>query len=121
MNEREFFNSLNQNETYYVLLSENELPVKEKEAAEIDNGFGFIAIGFSIAIGIGIWLWRSRCQKVESDRLQLFRNSTKTNCTKCRFFDNNSYLKCAVHPTKVLKKEARECSDYIPRERKFFR
>ncbi len=58
MNEREYFNGPNRNENYYVVLSQNELPVKEKETAEIDNGLGLIAIAFSIALVIGIWLWR---------------------------------------------------------------
>lgn len=120
MNEREYFNNLNRNETYYVLLSQNESPVPEKEATEVDNGLGLIAIGLSVSLGIGIWLWRSRWQKVESDRSQ-FRDSTQTNCSQCRFFNKNSYLNCAVNPTKVLKKEASECSDYVPQERKFFR
>jgi hypothetical protein len=33
-------------------------------------------------------------------------------CRKCRFFSSNPYLRCAVHPSIVLKPEARDCSDY---------
>jgi hypothetical protein len=35
-------------------------------------------------------------------------------CYNCRFFSENFYLKCAVHPCTVLTAEASECSDYEP-------
>ena len=36
------------------------------------------------------------------------------SCKKCRFFVDNVYLKCAVHPTTALTKQALNCSDYWP-------
>ena len=33
-------------------------------------------------------------------------------CRNCKFFDDNSYLNCAVHPSIVLTKQAVNCSDY---------
>ena len=33
-------------------------------------------------------------------------------CNNCRFFSNNYYLKCAVHPSIVSTKQALDCSDY---------
>jgi len=35
-------------------------------------------------------------------------------CGTCRLFNNNHYLKCAVHPSVVLTKQALNCSDYLP-------
>ncbi|MCU0533070.1 MAG: hypothetical protein MUD14_04130 [Hydrococcus sp. Prado102] len=40
-------------------------------------------------------------------------------CRKCRFFSSNPYLRCAVHPSIVLKAEAKDCSDYWPINGKF--
>ncbi|MBD2306441.1 hypothetical protein H6G17_13065 [Chroococcidiopsis sp. FACHB-1243] len=40
---------------------------------------------------------------------------SQSPCRKCRFFFNNPFLKCAVHPTIVLTKEANNCADYNPR------
>jgi hypothetical protein len=40
-------------------------------------------------------------------------------CKNCRFFQQNSYLKCAVHPYTVLTKEATNCSDYWTEAGKF--
>jgi len=34
-------------------------------------------------------------------------------CTTCRFFSNNTYLKCAVQPTLVLTEQAKNCPDYL--------
>lgn len=44
-------------------------------------------------------------------------NFVQSPCRKCRFFSNNLYLKCAVHPITVLTKEANECPDYNPQNR----
>jgi len=33
-------------------------------------------------------------------------------CTNCRFFNQNPYLKCTVHPERALTREALHCSDY---------
>jgi hypothetical protein len=36
------------------------------------------------------------------------------HCSNCRFFKNEPYLKCAVHPWKVGSIEAINCSDFWP-------
>jgi len=36
-------------------------------------------------------------------------------CKHCRFYSPNSYLQCAVHPSRVLKFDAVHCPDYCPR------
>lgn len=35
-------------------------------------------------------------------------------CQNCRFFTNNHYLYCTVHPSIVLTEQALDCSDYCP-------
>ncbi|MEH1870012.1 hypothetical protein [Nostoc sp.] len=35
-------------------------------------------------------------------------------CRNCRFFTNNHYLYCTVHPSIVLTEQALDCSDYCP-------
>jgi len=44
-------------------------------------------------------------------------NFVQSPCRTCRFFSNNPYLKCAVHSTIVLTKEANKCPDYNPQNR----
>jgi len=33
-------------------------------------------------------------------------------CLRCQYFNNNPYLKCALHPVTVLTKEASDCKNY---------
>ncbi|HEY9619910.1 MAG TPA: hypothetical protein V6C78_06060, partial [Crinalium sp.] len=42
-------------------------------------------------------------------------------CSNCRFLSHNSYLRCAVHPSKVLKSEAMQCPDYWAQDSDRFR
>lgn len=44
----------------------------------------------------------------------------QASCHRCRFFNQNSYLKCAVHPSTVLTSQAKNCSDYWPEHQKEF-
>lgn len=40
------------------------------------------------------------------------RRFSQIPCKKCRFLAKNQYLKCAVHPSKVLTEQAANCLDY---------
>jgi len=37
-------------------------------------------------------------------------------CSNCRFLNRSTYLKCAVHPSKAMQKEAIGCGDYWPKD-----
>lgn len=47
-------------------------------------------------------------------------NHKASCCYSCRFFNKNSYLKCAVHPSKVLSIAAQSCPDYWSRDSDHF-
>ncbi|MDH6061990.1 hypothetical protein NWP17_16375 [Chrysosporum bergii ANA360D] len=49
------------------------------------------------------------------------KGSHKVPCKNCRFYSNNHYLKCAVQPSIVLTEEAKDCSEYSPKNGKFSR
>lgn len=55
-------------------------------------------------------------QKLNKERLKVFKHNPKIACRQCHFFSENHYLKCAVHPDTVLTKEAKDCSDYREKE-----
>ncbi len=44
-------------------------------------------------------------------------NLKKVHCRSCRFFINNHYLKCAVHPDLALTKQSLNCHDYHQEKR----
>jgi hypothetical protein len=42
-----------------------------------------------------------------------FRAQQRFSCHHCRYFGQNPYLKCALHPTTVLTEQAADCRDYV--------
>lgn len=73
---------------------------------------------FSIPLFVlaAVLLLKQGVQKVTKERSENFQYSSKVPCRKCYFFNNNGYLKCAVHPNKVLTKNAEDCHDYQPKK-----
>ena len=39
-----------------------------------------------------------------------------TACNSCQYFNNNLYLKCAIHPSTVLTEASNDCKDYCPKQ-----
>jgi hypothetical protein len=37
-------------------------------------------------------------------------------CHRCKYFNNNLYLKCAIHPGTVLTEASIDCKDYYPKK-----
>jgi hypothetical protein len=37
-------------------------------------------------------------------------------CHRCQYFNNNLYLKCAIHPGTVLTEASIDCKDYCPKQ-----
>ncbi|MDF5724233.1 MAG: hypothetical protein PUP91_27965 [Rhizonema sp. PD37] len=62
------------------------------------------SIGFFILLS-SVWKFRPD-EKLTSKRLQ------KLPCKNCRYFKDNHYLNCAVHPSIVLTEQALNCPDY---------
>lgn len=111
MDVHEYSNTLNRGE-YYTQVPSNESPVTKKEAIEANNTLDLVVIGTIALASVATVLWQLFSPKNPGNLPKIRKGSIQTNCTKCRFFDDNSYLKCAVQPSKVLKKEAQECLDY---------
>ena len=112
MDVHEYFNTLNRGDNYYVQIPSNEPSVTKKDTVEANNTLDLVVIGTIAFASVVTVLWQLFSPKNPGSLPKIRKASTQTNCTKCRFFDDNFYLKCAVQPSKVLKKEARECMDY---------
>lgn len=69
---------------------------------------------FLAASWVFVLLARLDWLKALESREKIVDRYRKLPCSNCKFFKNNPYLKCAVHPTKVLSEEAQDCSDYSP-------
>ena len=74
-------------------------------------------ICFMIVWAIVVFTVSALC-KVAQDKDRIVTNNRckQVPCRNCRFFNNNHHLKCAVHPSTALTKQAINCSDYWPQQ-----
>ncbi len=66
------------------------------------------SLGIFLTIGVLI----NACilnRKQHSSRVRLPLTIT---CSRCQYFNNNYYLKCALHPVTVMTEQAVNCKDY---------
>jgi len=128
MDEKEFIKQSttegkNNNEVTGSKASQDSVLIEEKLNGEKLYGKNFdvvkmpeSAFYFSIyllaLIGWLIFLRLSNSRKILKNRSTTLQYFSQIPCRTCRFFINNQYLKCAVHPSTVLKQQAINCPDY---------
>jgi len=100
-----------------ALLSHSQLLAKLPFGTKLNRLLFSIPICFILVKAIvgltilSIWkISRDKKQVLTSNRFQ------QVPCKTCRFFTNNHYLKCAVHPAVALTKQALNCSDFCLQE-----
>jgi hypothetical protein len=76
--------------------------------------------GLMLLIG-SLWIfvraWRLIVkEKTNEPAAELYLNAFKSMpCYNCKYFSDNVYVKCAVHPENVLTTHAHQCPDYCSR------
>ena len=118
INLHDYSKNLSRDTNCYAQVSSNQLSSTKQNMVEIDRTLDVVIFGSLASLALFYLIWRLCFQKASGRLPKFFQSSTQINCTKCRFFNNNSYLKCAVHPSSVLKKEAQKCLDYKPRTKR---
>ncbi|MCC5635450.1 hypothetical protein LC593_06210 [Nostoc sp. CHAB 5844] len=83
-----------------------------------DGDIPFIAvclasISFVIVLAFFVFTISEIC-KFAQNKIGIFNINIfqQYPCYNCRFFKDNQYIKCAVHPADVLTKQAFNCFDY---------
>jgi hypothetical protein len=100
-------------------VSSTQIPVGETTPPEVTVPntplllipMSFIGISWAVMF---LMQFNFNFSKPFSKNLKTIKNFHQIPCSSCRFFKNNPYLKCAVHPLKVSSAEAINCSDYKP-------
>ncbi|MGF1498245.1 MAG: hypothetical protein ACFB8W_15695 [Elainellaceae cyanobacterium] len=82
----------------------------------VGGGLWLIPFVLVIAAWSAVILQQTIFWKVLRSRMTKRGRCRSVPCTSCRFFNSNPYLQCAVHPTRVLRPDAADCSDYQQRE-----
>ena len=117
---------INKERVFYDRLSSGESSLENKTVVNTDVSASILLVAFTLML-VTILLQLTRIKRelknYADDNLANYRKNSVEDrdlipCKKCCFYDNNGYLKCAVNPTKVLKTEARECSDYCSQSKK---
>lgn len=106
--EENFINSTNR---YFYSLS----PTEEIEQSRLDSSNIEGIVAWTIVylfIFTVIFILKFGLQKVIEKKPNEIRSYSKIACRKCYFFNKNRYLRCAVHPDKVLTDRAENCRDY---------
>jgi hypothetical protein len=125
MSKEDFFKNQTIEKTNIQSAIVSEVKPNETRIERTENNHPIVfevSIGVFLLSGIICFLMLSKTwivmQEEMEDPLELPSKFSQSPCTKCRFFSSNPFLKCAVNPTLVLTKEAVNCSDYRPRNKK---
>lgn len=116
-------NELQERTLHPTILSENRAIETDSETTtptinEIDStifAFFFWIAFLSIISGVLFKVFH-KLETVKVKRLSILPVS-KIPCRNCKFFSNNQYLKCSVHPMTVLTAQAANCSDYCDKHK----
>jgi len=88
------------------------LPSQQGIKIFTDSDTAFVIISFVIFWTIGIFIYA--CVPKGRQHFFSFKPPLKTLCHRCRYFSDNSYLKCALYPETALTEQAVDCRDYCP-------
>jgi hypothetical protein len=70
--------------------------------------------GLSLSLVTILMVRKLIFSKVSSPEDQSLNYSHATPCHRCRYFNKNPYMKCAVNPMAVQKVAANDCADFSP-------
>jgi hypothetical protein len=108
-------------ETYQNKTTQTEVPINGQTAPnEVLFVLPIGLVTILIVTFVGIVLKQLKSLKTFNEPFITHQYSHQVSCRRCRFFNNNFYLKCAVHPDTVLTSEAKDCPDYSPQHQKDF-
>jgi hypothetical protein len=94
-----------------VIQPSNSFPPSQRRIESLDTAFQ-IVIGLVIFSTIGILIYAS-IPKGWQHSLK-FNLDRKVPCRRCRYFSDNPYLKCTLHPVTAMTEQAVDCRDYCP-------
>jgi hypothetical protein len=101
-------------ETQSSIHSVHDAPVEKPTL--YDNVVPIVPVGFLVFWAIVAWVFLDIPKSLQRGKLSQGRHQ-KFRCRGCRYFTDNPYIQCAVHPSTALTEEAKECSDFVERDR----
>jgi hypothetical protein len=93
------------------LIIVNHAVTKPEGAITHDEALFFTCLCLMIFLAIFIFKFLD-VWKIAGEKFTTVNCLHQLPCRNCRFFTNNHYLYCTVHPSIVLTEQALDCSDY---------
>ena len=90
----------------------------EDSSFQLDNANTNLLVIVLLLLVILRFFWLLSKFKL-TDKRSSIQRFTQIPCRNCRFLANNQYLKCAVHPSKVLTAQAVNCTDYCSKHKPY--
>lgn len=88
----------------------NLLPPSQRKI-EMDIAFQSV-MGLMILSTIAALIYA--CIYEQKQRSSSFKLLFNVPCPCCRYFSNNQFLKCTLHPVTAMTEQAVDCRDYCP-------
>mgnify|MGYP001802855221 CR=1 FL=1 len=85
------------------------------EITPVQISLAIIPVAFVITLAF-LFFKQIKYRKELYNQAVTLKRLSSVPCYKCRFFDNNQQLPCAVQPTVALSEEAFNCQDYRKRK-----
>jgi tetrahydromethanopterin S-methyltransferase subunit F len=95
----------------------NEVRVEENQPT--DTLFYGIATGLLFSGAILFLMLLKTLRLKQAKKVEPLKYSSQVPCRNCRYFSNNPYVRCAVHPSTVLTAKAIDCPDRSPLDDNF--
>lgn len=83
-----------------------------RSPGSFSDGLILVLWGFSLSFLIVLMVRRLVFRKLASGEGKSLDSHQLTSCARCRYFNKNPYIKCAVNPLSVQKIDASDCSDF---------
>jgi len=97
-------------------VSSNQAPLLEApthEVTETNAQLLLIPMCLAVIAWAVIFSRQSGFWKTVGNKRHTIKRCDQIPCSSCRFFKNEPYLKCAVHPLKVSRADAINCPDFL--------
>ncbi|NEP18376.1 MAG: hypothetical protein F6J97_15980 [Leptolyngbya sp. SIO4C1] len=107
-----------------IATSEPTIQAESPATSRSELPAGLSTLLISVALVAWIMLFRHHFSELGRGfrKLNWQRRKSAFPCSSCRFYSENAYLRCAVHPQRVLSIDAISCPDYWERHsNQFFR
>jgi hypothetical protein len=115
---RETITPSNNDVQHLNIETQESSPIQENNPQSTINYGDYLGFIPPLALFALLLIFKIDFKEYIQNKIYAWKYFGKIPCYRCRFFKDNPYLKCAVHPSKVLTIKAVDCLDYQAKNNK---